>query len=196
VLVGMGLSLVAMGFAAAGMLGPVAGALLQEGIDVAAILNALRVLRGGGLLPARHALPAESVARLRAEHQELRPVLERIQSLADRLEGLEPRQQKSELLALEGLLNDRLLPHERSDETELYPILARLLGGEDPLGSMSRTHREITHLGRLYQQRVSDLSGEGPDAAEQRELRRLLYGLGAILQLHFAQEEELFEAVS
>ncbi|PTL82480.1 heavy metal translocating P-type ATPase [Vitiosangium sp. GDMCC 1.1324] len=196
VLVGMGLSLVAMGWAAAGVLGPVAGALLQEGIDVAAILNALRALGGGGLHPARHALPAESVRKLRAEHQQLRPVLERIQSLADRLDGLEPPQQKTELLALEGLLCDRLLPHERSDDTVLYPTLARLLGGEDPLGSMSRTHREIAHLGRLYQRRVADLGEEGPDATEQRELRRLLYGLGAILQLHFAQEEELFEAVS
>ncbi len=46
VLVGMGLSLVAMGVAAAGYLQPVAGALLQEVIDVAVILNALRALRG------------------------------------------------------------------------------------------------------------------------------------------------------
>jgi P-type E1-E2 ATPase len=46
VLVGIGLSLVAMGFAAFGFLPPVAGALLQEGIDVAVILNALRALRG------------------------------------------------------------------------------------------------------------------------------------------------------
>ncbi|HEX5746306.1 MAG TPA: heavy metal translocating P-type ATPase [Archangium sp.] len=196
VLLGMGLSLVAMGVAAAGLLGPVAGAILQEGIDTAAILNALRALGGGGLLPAHHALPAEAVIRLKAEHQELRPVLERIQSLADRLDALAPRQQKAELLTLEGVLEERLLPHERSDETGLYPTLARLLGGEDPLASMSHTHREIAHLGRLLHRRVSDLAEEGPDAAEQRELRRLLYGLSAILQLHFAQEEELFEAVS
>jgi cation transport ATPase len=45
VLVGIGLSLVAMGFAAFGFIAPVAGALLQEGIDVAVILNALRALR-------------------------------------------------------------------------------------------------------------------------------------------------------
>ncbi len=44
VLVGIGLSLVAMGFAAAGHIPPVAGALLQEGIDVAVIVNALRAL--------------------------------------------------------------------------------------------------------------------------------------------------------
>jgi heavy metal translocating P-type ATPase len=44
VLAGMGISLVAMGFAAAGLIAPIAGALLQEAIDVAVILNALRAL--------------------------------------------------------------------------------------------------------------------------------------------------------
>jgi heavy metal translocating P-type ATPase len=44
VVFGMGLSGVAMGFAAFGYIPPVAGALLQEGIDVAVILNALRAL--------------------------------------------------------------------------------------------------------------------------------------------------------
>lgn len=46
VVVGMGLSLAAMGVAAAGYLPPLTGALLQEGIDLAVILNALRALRG------------------------------------------------------------------------------------------------------------------------------------------------------
>jgi heavy metal translocating P-type ATPase len=46
IVAGMGLSLVAMGFAAFGYLQPVTGALLQELIDVGVILNALRVLRG------------------------------------------------------------------------------------------------------------------------------------------------------
>jgi heavy metal translocating P-type ATPase len=45
VVVGMGLSLVAMGVAAFGYLPPLSGALLQEGIDLAVILNALRALR-------------------------------------------------------------------------------------------------------------------------------------------------------
>ena len=39
---GMGLSICGMGFASLGMLPPIAGAILQEAIDVAAILNALR----------------------------------------------------------------------------------------------------------------------------------------------------------
>ena len=45
VLVGIGLSIGLMGFAAVGLIVPVFGALLQEAIDVAVILNALRALR-------------------------------------------------------------------------------------------------------------------------------------------------------
>jgi cation transport ATPase len=45
VVVGMGLSLVAMAIAAVGWLPPAPGALLQEGIDIAVILNALRALQ-------------------------------------------------------------------------------------------------------------------------------------------------------
>jgi P-type E1-E2 ATPase len=46
VLAGMGMSLAAMAAAAVGYLPPIAGALLQEAIDLAVILNALRALRG------------------------------------------------------------------------------------------------------------------------------------------------------
>jgi heavy metal translocating P-type ATPase len=42
---GMTLSLVAMAFAAAGVLTPVAGAIVQEGIDLLAVVNALRTAR-------------------------------------------------------------------------------------------------------------------------------------------------------
>ena len=46
VIAGLALSLIGMGFAAFGYLPPVLGALTQEAIDVAVILNALRALRG------------------------------------------------------------------------------------------------------------------------------------------------------
>ncbi len=43
---GMALSAIAMGFAAGGVITPVAGALLQEAIDILAIANALRLAWG------------------------------------------------------------------------------------------------------------------------------------------------------
>jgi cation transport ATPase len=48
IVVGLGLSGLAMLLAALGLIRPVAGALLQEGIDIAVILNALRTLSGPG----------------------------------------------------------------------------------------------------------------------------------------------------
>jgi hypothetical protein len=36
---------------------------------------------------------------------------------------------------------------------------------------------------------------DGPDADDQRELRRVLYGLHATLKLHFAQEDESYLAL-
>ncbi len=53
VLAGIGLSSIGMAFAAAGLLAPVAGALFQEAIDVAVILNALRALSGQERIRAR-----------------------------------------------------------------------------------------------------------------------------------------------
>ncbi len=45
VVAGIGLSVIGMVAAAAGLIAPIEGALIQEGIDVAVILNALRALR-------------------------------------------------------------------------------------------------------------------------------------------------------
>jgi len=93
--------------------------------------------------------------------------------------------------ALVDRLEADLLPHERAEEAELLPILARALGGPDPAGALSRTHAEIEHqVGRL-RRTLDDLP---PDAEAEPEdivdLRRLLYGLYGILRLHNAQEEE------
>ncbi|KAA2261836.1 cadmium-translocating P-type ATPase [Solihabitans fulvus] len=65
--IGMGLSLVAMLAAALGLLPPVAGAIAQEGIDLAVILNALRALAPAHPhpqpAPQRHATPVQEAAR-------------------------------------------------------------------------------------------------------------------------------------
>ena len=55
---------------------------------------------------------------------------------------------------------------------------------------MSRAHVEIAHLIRRLGRVLDDLDPDGPDEDDIVELRRLLYGLHAILQLHFAQEDE------
>lgn len=196
VLVGMTLAFGGMLLAAVGLLTPVAGALLQEGIDVVAILNALRALGPGRGGRRGQGLPPEVVEHLRQEHELLMPLLDRIDATAAAIAGPNPDAARDDLIALDVLLREKLLPHEREDEKTLYPMLASLLHGTDPMGAMSRTHREIFHLARLYDRLITDLP-EGPlPEVEVAELRRLLYSLAAILRLHFAQEEEIFQSIA
>jgi hypothetical protein len=51
---------------------------------------------------------------------------------------------------------------------------------------------EIEHLSRVFGHLRTDLTPEGPGAEDLVDLRRVLYGLHAILRLHFAQEEEAY----
>ena len=187
---GMGLSLAGMAAAALGHLPPVAGAFLQEAIDVAVILNALRAL--GGRLPAPRRDSEELQRRFRADHQSFLPEVERLRAVADRLDTLAPAAARADLLALRRFLEDELVPHETSEDRTVYPLVAQALGGDDPTGTMSRAHLEIAHLVRLYGRLLDELP-DGPVTADDRtDLRRVLYGLHAILRLHIAQEEEQY----
>lgn len=196
VIAGMGLSFIAMAAAASGYLPPVAGALVQEAIDVAVILNSLRALGGHGLRQRARALPRAEVARLKSEHDELAPILDRVRASADRLATLPAAAVRADLAALDRLFADQLLPHERQDDANIYPGVAQLLGGDDPMATMSRSHREILHLGRLFGHMAADLPPDGPDASGLQDFQRVLYGLEAILRLHFAQEEETYHALA
>lgn len=192
VLVGMGLSLVAMIFAAAGYIAPVAGAVLQEGIDVLVILNALRAL-GGGRLASRQPPGASTLAReLASAHRDLAPHVAELATLAARLDTLPPAEANTRLLAIRDMLEKELLPHEREEQQSAFPVLGRMLGNEDPTGPLIQTHHEIHRLSRLFARLVAQLPPEGPQPEDRRDLRRVLYGLHAILTLHFAQEDELY----
>jgi hypothetical protein len=90
------------------------------------------------------------------------------------------------------MLEKELLPHELEEQQTAYPILSEMLKDEDPTGPLIQTHHEIHRLSRLYARLVAQLPAEGPRPEDLRDLRRVLYGLHAILQLHFAQEDELY----
>lgn len=192
VFVGMGASIVAMLFAAAGYLPPVAGALLQEGIDLVVILNALRALGGRRLVP-KHVPGNEALAAsLRDRHRELRAQIEAMSSLATRLDTLGPEEARKSLEEMRAFVEKELLPHEHEEERAAYPVVVALLPGEDPTAPLVQTHREIARLSRLFSRLVDRVREGAPLAGELRDLRRILYGLHAILVLHFAQEDELY----
>ncbi len=189
VLIGMGLSLVAMFLAAAGLLPPAAGAIVQEVIDVLAIGIALRAVLPGAIHTI--AMPPADVAtalRLRAEHDAVLPLIEKIRSTAD---ALSTRDVKiSPVRTLLDRLEGELIPHERAEEELLVPLVGRALGGADATAALSRTHAEIEHQVSRLRRLLAGLEIENAQAEDIVELRRLLYGLYAVLRLHNAQEEE------
>ena len=192
VLIGMGLSFGGMVLGAVGLLPVVGGALFQEAIDVAVILNALRALSGGRAARQRAGLGSNVGDRFRDEHREFVPWLARIRTVADRLESYSPVEARDELQQIRWFLTERLPQHEEEEEAAVYPVVSRLMGGEDPMGTMARAHLEIDHLSRVFVHLVDDVPTEGPAAEDLVDLRRVLYGLHAILRLHFAQEEEAY----
>ncbi len=195
---GMGLSLVAMALAAVGLLPPAFGALLQEGIDVAVILNALRALRGGRIggppvQPDTFAL----LRRFAAEHDDLHQVLPLVREAADELVADRTPEAVTALRRARTALVERLLPHEEAEEAHLYPALAVALGTGEAVAPMSRAHAEIGRLTRRLQAHLDALDdGAALDAERRQDLLACLYGLHALLQLHYLQEEESYFALA
>jgi heavy metal translocating P-type ATPase len=192
ILLGMGLSMVAMAVATTGLLPVLGGAILQEAIDVIAIANALRALTGGEQVT--RVIPGWSGvgSALRAEHRELAPSLATIRPLADALGTLPPARARADLLALRAFLVDVLVPHEQREDRDVFPRLGGETGSDDLTAGLHRTHTEIFHLVRLIDRLVGELPPQGPATDDLTDLRRALYGLDAIVRLHMAQEEELY----
>ena len=194
VIAGMSLSVLGMLAAAAGFLTPVAGALVQEAIDVVVILNALRAL-GQRPVP-RHlsTLGTGEWQRIEGEHAALEILATRLRELAERLRpGTDAT--REELAALQTLLRTQLLPHEQWDEAVLHPRLAPALGGRDPFAAVSHGHRELHHLVRLYDRLLARLPPGPLDRSVLPELQRTLFSLAAVLRLHIAEEQEIYDNV-
>ena len=189
VLAGMGMSLAAMAVAAAGLLPAVWGALLQEAIDVAVILNALRALVPPPPEVRLRAADTALTTRFRGEHEIIRADIDELRTTAETL--AEPGAM-TRVRRVHKLLVSEVWPHEHAEESDLYPALNKVLGGIDPTAPMSRAHAEIAvqiaRLGRL----IDDIGDRAPDEADIADLRGVLYGLHAILRLHTAQEDETY----
>jgi heavy metal translocating P-type ATPase len=194
---GMALSIVAMGFAAAGLLPPAVGALLQEAIDLTVILNALRALRAGASeTPSLTADTQGLIRRFSAEHEVMRDDLSLLRETAHLLAVGERVAALPSLRRADAFVQDTLLPHEHAEDRSLYPALARPLGGVEATATMSRMHAEIDRLAyRLHAHLVSaDAAGSIGDA-QSEDLLACLYGLHALLALHFLTEEESYFAL-
>jgi heavy metal translocating P-type ATPase len=157
ILSGMTLSGLAMAFAAVGWLPPVAGALTQEAIDVAVILNALRALSPGHT-SGRRTMPSAAAGSLHSDHEQLEPTLDRLREIADALDQSEGAGAVAMISEADRIVANEIVTHERDDESQVYPRVAKYLADRHGLGAMSRAHREIIHLSRLLRRLADGLS--------------------------------------
>jgi heavy metal translocating P-type ATPase len=192
IIAGMALSGAAMLAAAFGYLSPVAGALGQEAIDVAVILNALRAL-GAGRSPFHAAMPRGAAHALQSEHQSIEPSLDRLREIADGLDAAQGEAAVALIAEATTIVGHDIVDHEKADEARVYPHVAQFLRDGHGLAAMSRAHREILHLARLLRRLAEDLKPADADHFLIRDAQRVIESIEALVRIHNAQEEDIYE---
>ena len=195
IVAGMTLSILAMLAATFGWLQPVPAALVQEAIDVAVILNALRALTPGYGHSGRRMTEAAG-RELHRDHLALLGHLDRLRSIVDALDDAAPENAAVWIAEANQLVQDQVVAHERDDEGHVYPQLAKVLQESHGLSAMSRAHREILHLARLLARVADDLPSEKVDRYLIRDAQRLIEAVETLVRLHTAQEEDIYEAIA
>lgn len=151
---------------------------------------AVRIAKLGVAAPT-----AESAARptepIRAEHRELVPHIEELRALGEAAEAGNP-ELPDRLSMTVAFLRDHLLVHAEAEEQVLYPAVARLLGAERATATMSQDHVAVGGLTSELAT-LSDVLAARPVTLEDLvAVRRLAFGLHALVTVHFAKEEEVY----
>ncbi|MCZ7590176.1 MAG: hemerythrin domain-containing protein [Gaiella sp.] len=118
----------------------------------------------------------------RREHEELHGHLAHIAEAAREVARVEREERAAMVARVLGFLNGTLVPHARAEEEVLYPEWARLVGFEDAAVPMVHDHEAIAErIERLEQADLDDVAA----------LQELLYGLLALIEVHFRKEEDI-----
>lgn len=133
---------------------------------------------------------AATLVALRDEHRHLLPHIEELRTTAAAVGHVDTAQLTERLVGNVAFLERHLLPHARAEDDVLYPVVAELLGGPDTTATMRRDHEEVAGLTKELAALRDRAVGGGEDVDE--DLRRVLYGLHAVVRLHFAKEEEVY----
>jgi iron-sulfur cluster repair protein YtfE (RIC family) len=119
----------------------------------------------------------------RAEHRHLREHVEHIRLAAREIPELSPEERTVVIGRVIHFLRHTLAPHAETEETLLYPEFAQLVGSPQALQPMVYDHVAIRErIGELDETEVTDTG----------RLQELMYGLYALIVVHFWKEEEIY----
>jgi iron-sulfur cluster repair protein YtfE (RIC family) len=118
----------------------------------------------------------------RREHEELLSHIEHIRQAAREVGRLETGEREAFVRRILEFLRGTLVPHAKAEEEVLYPEWAQLVGFADAAVPMVHDHEAIVErIERLAQADVDDVD----------TLQELLYGLYALISVHFRKEEDI-----
>jgi hypothetical protein len=133
---------------------------------------------------------------LHRDHVALIGNLDRLRSIVDGLDDATPASGAALIVEANKVVQEQVVAHERDDEGNVYPRLARILQESHSLSAMSRAHREILHLARLLARVVEDLPSEEVDRYLIRDAQRVIEAIETLVRMHTAQEEDIYEAAT
>jgi iron-sulfur cluster repair protein YtfE (RIC family) len=119
----------------------------------------------------------------REEHWHLREHVDHIALAARDLPGMSPAERRDIVERILSFLRGELLPHMDEEERSVYPAVAELFGDAEATAPMTYDHIAI-------RARVVELAATEEDDVDR--LQALLYGLHALIVVHFWKEERLY----
>lgn len=124
------------------------------------------------------------------EHVAFRPHLERIERLADAVGELSPTDLRSRLEEVDDFLAHTLMPHAVAEGRVLFPLF-RAEGGEPTIGvRMTQCHVQLGKLLDELEGLIPVLDVPGGRVGSERDLRRVLYSIHALLTAHLAETDQ------
>lgn len=100
------------------------------------------------------------------------------------------------LVELDGWLTGLLIPHLEAAEKTLYPELERMLQNRHSMAPMRREHAEIRRLVADFSKLLGELGEKKPSIGAGVALRRVLYRLYALLEIHLVEEEQYIPIIN
>ncbi len=119
----------------------------------------------------------------REEHRHLVAHVDQIRAAGGEVVDLAPEEREALVGRILEFLRKTLVPHAEWEEQVLYAAVGKLLGNTAATATMSRDHVAI--------RRMIDALAEA-DPSNVTRLQELLYGLHALILVHFEKEEEVY----
>lgn len=169
----------------------------NQSLDAGVLAFGATRSRRGGRIPqgSRTSVPSVAYGHTRAreaimrptepfrrEHEELHEHIEHLARAAREVPRLSEEERNALRDRIVGFLRGTLMPHARAEEEVLYPEWAQLVGFADAAVPMVHDHEAIVaRIERLDTVELGDVD----------TLQELLYGLYALISVHFRKEEDL-----